>query len=89
MNSKGTTRANIALKDEHLPVAQAEKQISPTKHQELLVKQLVDAPLPPEQESGETTEPGVGHFQGVGDGHVWRKRTPRYNVWYIPNESSV
>lgn len=45
------------------PVEDAEEHINPTKDQELFVEQPIDAALPPEEQSGEAPEPGVGHLQ--------------------------
>lgn len=59
------------MKSVNLPVKHTEKHINPTKHQQLFVKQPVDASLPPEQELGEATESGIGHFKGVRNCHVW------------------
>lgn len=52
-----------------LPVNDAEKQINSTEDQQLLVEQLIDAALPPEQEFGEAPEPHVGHLQAVWHRH--------------------
>lgn len=54
----------------NLPVKQTEKQINTAKHQELLVEQPVDASLPPEQEPGKASKPGIGHLKTVGNCHV-------------------
>lgn len=63
--------AELENKSSQIPVTHTEKQINPTKYQKLFVKQPVDASPPPEQELGEATKPGIGHFEGVGNCHVW------------------
>lgn len=64
-------KQQLQNKKRQIPVTHTEKQINPTKHQKLFVKQPVDASLPPEQELGEATKPGIGHFERVGNCHVW------------------
>lgn len=58
------------MKPVHVPVKHAEEQINSTKHQQVLVEQPVDAPLPPEQQLGEATERDVSHLECVRHCHV-------------------
>lgn len=72
LSGQTQTCAENSRNEDHFPspVEQTEKQIDPTKHQELLVYQPVDASLPPEEELGESTEPGIGHLKSVRNCHV-------------------
>lgn len=51
------------------PVNEAEDGVEQSKQDELPVQQLVDAPLPAQQQPVETQEGGVGYFTGISDGH--------------------
>lgn len=58
----------------NVPVKHTEKEINRTKHQKLLVKQPVDASLPPEKELRETSKPHIGHLECVRHCHVFLYR---------------
>lgn len=53
----------------HLPVSEAESQISNREDQELLVEQLVDTSTPEQQQLVEASKAGIGYTGCVSDSH--------------------
>lgn len=66
------------------PVYDAEDGVQQSKQDELSVQQLVDAPLPAQQQLVKTEEGGVGDFTGISNRHPeTEEQTKTFIQWEL------